>query len=45
MEAKGSSKMLITIYQTTWHHIPKDGNLQRYFSAQAPYHEDMKRWQ
>jgi hypothetical protein len=27
MEVSGSSKMLVFIYQTTRHHIPKDFNL------------------
>jgi len=28
MEAAGSSKVTITVYQTTWHHIQQGSNLE-----------------
>jgi hypothetical protein len=34
MEAAGSSDMLLSIYQTTWHDIPKDTNLHIDFCGQ-----------
>jgi hypothetical protein len=29
MEAKGSSKMLVNVYQTTWHYISEDSKLYK----------------
>jgi hypothetical protein len=28
LKAAGYSETTVNIYQTTWHHIPEDGNLQ-----------------
>jgi hypothetical protein len=35
MEAAGSSKMLMAIYQTKWYPIQKDGNLDIYRHART----------
>lgn len=31
MEVTGSSKMLLNVYQTTWHHISEDSKLYKIF--------------
>jgi hypothetical protein len=35
MEAAGSYKMLVAIYQTKWHPIQEDGNLDIYHHART----------
>jgi hypothetical protein len=32
-EAAGSSETFVPIYQTGWHHIPEERNLEQFFSS------------
>jgi hypothetical protein len=44
MEMACSSEMLVTVYQTTWHHIPKDKTLFLRISA-VHYNVNIDVWE
>jgi hypothetical protein len=40
MEIKGPSETLVSIYKTTWHHIPEDPNTYIHSSENLTFHKN-----